>query len=210
MVYYNMQFLLDSPGWFWVGYSLNTVYLQFYNSFSSEQVMCSIDSTMILGSSLGESRHRDLIIWAWYWHSILPVNSFLNTAICMAPMGVRGSWASGSGNVINGAMSLSRGGPDTDSSGSDPSGSSGFLCETWDPVVVSSSSAVPSGSGACSPHLSRCAVVAWAAGGSLRSVASSEGVRDATGTLSGESKAGISKTSSSLNFIRWAMHLWRS
>ena len=41
---------------------LNIVYLQFYNSFSSEQVTHSIHSSVIFASSPGESRHKDPII----------------------------------------------------------------------------------------------------------------------------------------------------
>ena len=58
-----------------------------------EWVTCLIHSSVIFGSSLGKSKYRDPTIWAWYWHSTLPVRLFLNTTLCRAPVGVRASWA---------------------------------------------------------------------------------------------------------------------
>ena len=99
-------------------------------------------------------------------------------------------------------MSLSRGGLSAGGSDLKPGGGSGHLHKSWDPVVFSCP-VMSSGLEACSPEPP-------ATLGSSRSVASSEGVGDAVKLAYMDLKGEASKTSSSSNSIRWAIHLWRS
>ena len=121
----------------------------------------------------------------------------------MVPTGVRTIWASsGLGMPISGMSCLG-------SSDSNP-GSGGHTHAPWGFVATSINLAAFSGLGSHSLHLGGCAAAAWISWGLPMSVVSSSGVGDFSSQSSIGSSSMASKTSISMNHIRFVMHFWRS